>query len=158
MLIGSRMTDGLNAQIGREYGAALEYVAMGAWFEEQGLPGFANFFYKQGAEENEHGFKLVRYLGECGAHVSIPAMAKPQDTYGSVVEAIEKFLAMEQEVTRAIFDLVELAQSEKDHSAFQFLQWYVAEQREEVSSAAGMLDKARHFGEERMAILDSSLG
>ena len=71
MLIGHKMTDGLNAQVGREYGAAMEYVAMGAWFEEQGLPGFANFFYKQGTEETEHGFKLVRYLGECGAHVQL---------------------------------------------------------------------------------------
>jgi len=157
MLIGRKMTDGLNAQIGREYGAAMEYVAMGAWFEEQGLPGFAAFFYKQGTEETEHGFKLVRYLGECGAHVAIPAIPKPKDVYGSVTEALEKFLAMEQEVTRAIFDLVELAQAEKDHSAFEFLQWYVAEQREEVSSAAGILERARHFGDERIAMLDGSL-
>jgi ferritin len=158
MLIGPKMTDGLNAQIGREYGASLEYVAMGAWFEEQGLPGFAAFFYKQGAEENEHGFKIVRYLTECGAHVVIPAVAKPKDKYGSVIEALETFLAMEEGVTRAIYGLVELAQAEKDHSAFEFLQWYVAEQREEVSSAAGILEKARHFGEERIAMLDGSLG
>ena len=158
MLIDRKMTDGLNQQIGREYGAAMEYLAMGAWFDEQGLSGFANFFYKQGAEENEHGFKIVRYLAECGAHVAIPAIPKPQDTYESVLGALEKFLSMEQGVTRAIFELVELAQSEKDHSAFQFLQWYVAEQREEVSSATALLDKARHYSEERIAILDGALG
>jgi ferritin len=158
MLIDRKMTDGLNRQIGREYSAAMQYVAMGAWFEEQGLDGFAEFFFRQAAEENEHGFKIVRYLGECGAHVSLPEIPKPRDSFGSVIEALEQFLSMEEEVTRAIYELVELARAENDHSAFQFLQWYVEEQREEVSSAGTMLDRARHFGEERLAIMDSTLG
>lgn len=158
MMIGQKMTEGLNAQIGREYAAAFQYVAMGAWFQEQGLDGFAGFFYKQGAEENEHGLKLVRYLGDVDGHVSMPGIAKPRDTFGSVIEAVEQFLKMEQDVTRAIYDLVELARTEKDHSAFEFLQWYVAEQREEVASATALLEKAKRFGEERAVLLDSTLG
>jgi len=158
MMIDARMADGLNQQIGREYSAAFEYLAMGAWFEGQGLDGFAAFFYKQATEENEHGFKIVRYLGEVGGHVVIPAIAKPRASFDSVIAALERFLAMEQEVTRAIYELVELASREKDHSAFQFLQWYVEEQREEVSSASSLLDRARHFGEERVVMLDGMLG
>ena len=158
MMIGKKMTDGLNAQVGREYSAAMEYLAMGAWFEEQGLEGFAKFFYAQGTEENEHGFKIVRYLGEVGGHVSIPALPKPRDSWDSVVAALEQFLEMEQEVTRAIYELVDLATAEKDHSAFQFLQWYVEEQCEEVSSATALLEKAKHFSEANMGVLDGIVG
>ena len=158
MMIGKKMTDALNAQIGREYSASIEYLAMGAWFEGQGLDGFAKFFFKQSAEENEHGFKIVRYLGEVGGHVAIPAIAKPRDSHDSVVAVLERFLSMEKDVTSAIYDLVNLASAEKDHSAHQFLQWYVAEQREEVSSATTLLEKARRFGEERVVILDGMLG
>ena len=157
-MIGKKMTEGLNAQIGREYSAAIQYFAMGAWFEEQGLTGFATFFFKQGDEENEHGMKFVRYLGEVGGHVSMPAIAKPKDSFGSVGEALQQFLKMEEDVTRAIYELVELAGAEKDHSAFEFLQWYVSEQREEVASATSLLDRFKRFGEERAVLLDSTLG
>jgi ferritin len=157
-MIGKKMADALNAQIGREYSASIEYLAMGAWFEGKGLEGFAKLFYQQAAEENGHGLKIVKYLGEVGGRVSIPAIAKPRDAHDSVVAALERFLAMEEEVTRAIHDLVQLANAEKDHSAFQFLQWYVEEQREEVSSATMLLEKARRFGEERVVILDGMLG
>ncbi|MEZ5063731.1 MAG: ferritin [bacterium] len=156
-MIGSKMNEALNAQIGREFGASYQYYALAAWFEEQGLPGFAKFFFRQGQEENEHALKIVHYLGEVGGHVVIPAQPQPKSTYESALAAIESFLAAEQDVTRAIYELVDLATAEKDHSAFEFLQWYVSEQREEVANATGLLDRARRFGEERVVLLDSTL-
>jgi len=158
MLIGKKMTEGLNAQIGREYGAWMGYLAFAAWFEERGLPGFSAFFHKQSAEESEHGLKIVKYLGEVGGKVAIPALPKPRADFASTEEVLKLFVQMEEEVTRAIYDLVDLATAEKDHSAHQFLQWYVGEQREEVSGARELLDRARHFGEERIGILDGMLG
>jgi ferritin len=158
MLIGKKMTDELNAQVGREYGASMQYVAMAAWLEEQGFTGFASFFHAQADEERGHGRKIVDYLGEVGGRVDLPALPKPRADYGSVEQALEHFLELEEGVTRAIYSLVELAVAEKDHSANQFLQWYVKEQREEVSSARGLLDKARAFGAERIGILDGMMG
>lgn len=158
MLIGKRMNEALNAHIGREYNAFYEYTAMAAWFDEQSLDGFAGFFYKQAEEESEHGLKMVKYVAEVGGHVEIPALPAPKHTFSAPIEALEMFVKMEVEVTRAIYELVELARTEGDHSAFQFLQWYVEEQREEVSSAQALLDRARQFGDERIALLDSTLG
>jgi ferritin len=158
MLIARRMTEELNAQIGREYAASMQYVGMAAWFEERGLRGLAGHFYKQAAEESEHGLKIVKYLGEVGGTVVIPAIAKPRVEYSSAEQALEHFLELEEGVTRAIYALVELAQAEKDHSANQFLQWYVEEQREEVSSARTLVEMARRFGEERIPLMDSLIG
>jgi ferritin len=158
MQIGSKMADAMNAQIGREFFAALQYVAMSAWFEEKALPGFAGFFAKQAAEENEHALKLVRYLGEVGAHVTIPSIEAPRHDWTTVEAVIRTFLEAELEVTSRIHALVDLSLAEKDHSSFQFLQWYVEEQREEVSSAQSVLDRVRRIGEERVALLDASMG
>lgn len=158
MQIGSRVTDSLNAQIGREFFASLQYVAMAAWFEEQGLPGFAKFFFKQAAEENAHALKIVRYVAEVDGKVAIPTIAEPRREWGSIQEVLRAFLEAEEDVTRRIWALVELAQAEKDLSTFQFLQWFIEEQREEESSARSLLDRAKRLGEERAALLDSTLG
>jgi ferritin len=158
MLIDGKRTAGLNAQIGREFSASMQYVSMAAWFAEKGLGGFAEFFHKQAAEETEHGLKIVRYLGDVGGTVEIPEIARPRSDYATVEDALRHFVEMEEEVTRAIYALVELAQSEKDHSGNHFLQWYVEEQREEVTSARTLLEKAQRFGEERMLLLDGTLG
>jgi ferritin len=157
MLIGKKMIDGLNAQLGREYSAAMQYLAMAAWFDGEGLKGLAGFFFKQSAEESEHGLKIVHYLGEVGGTVLIPAIEQPKTDYADVEAALQDFLDMEHAVTRAVYELVELAQAEKDHSANQFLQWYVAEQREEVSSAQELLDTARCYGPERIPMMDAAL-
>jgi ferritin len=157
MLIAQKMTDGLNTQIGLEYSAFLQYLAMAAWFDEQGLKGLSGFFFKQAEEEAEHGLKIVKYLGEVGGKVAIPQMPKPKNDYPSVENALTDFVKMEEEVTRAIYALTELAQAEKDHSAYQFLQWYVEEQREEVSSARELLEMAQRFGEERVFMMDGAL-
>jgi ferritin len=151
------MVDALNVQVGREFLAALQYVALAAWFEGQGLPGFAKFFFRQAEEENGHALKLVRYLGEVGASVAIPAIEAPRRDWSSVEAALSGFVEAEEDVTRRIHTLVELAQSERDHSSFQFLQWYVEEQREEVSSARALLDRMRRLGEERIGLLDANV-
>lgn len=158
MQIGSRVTDSLNAQIGREFFASLQYVAMAAWFEEQGLPGFAKFFFKQAGEENGHALKIVKYIAEVDGKVAIPTIAEPRREWGSIQEVLRAFLEAEEDVTRRIWALVELAQAEKDLSTFQFLQWFIEEQREEESSARSLLDRAKRLGEERAALLDATLG
>ena len=158
MQIGSRVTDALNGQIGREFFASLQYVAMAAWFEGQGLPGFASFFYKQAGEENGHALKIVRYVTEVNGKVEIPSIAQPRREWGSIQELLRDFIEAEEDVTRRIWALVELSQAERDLSTAQFLQWFVAEQREEESSARSLLDRAQRLGEERAALLDATLG
>ena len=135
MQIGARMLDALNVQIGREFFAALQYVSMGAWFDGAGLPGFSKFFFHQAEEENEHALKLVRYVGEVGGQVAIPALEAPRREWPGVEAALRAFLEAEEDVTRRIHALVDLALGEKDHTSLQVLQLFVEGQREGVSSA-----------------------
>ncbi|MFN8177184.1 MAG: ferritin [bacterium] len=158
MKLSAKLTESVNAQIGREFFASIQYVAMAAWFEEQGLPGFAKYFYKQATEENEHALKFVRYVAEVDAQVAIPAIPEPRRGWSTVQDVLRAYLEAEEDVTRRIWAIAETAQAEKDLSTLEFVQWFVAEQREEESSARSLLDRAKRLGEERVALLDATLG
>jgi ferritin len=56
--------------------------------------------------------------------------------------------------------MVELAQKEKDHSTFTFLQWYVNEQIEEERRFETILQKFDVIGRDKLAIneIDKYLG
>jgi len=66
----------------------------------------------------------------------------------------------EQKVTGLINNLVTLAISEADHATNNFLQWFVAEQVEEESSADEIVQKLRLLGEDRSGLfmVDQELG
>ena len=55
-------------------------------------------------------------------------------------------LQQEVENSEAIYRLVDLSMSERDWATFNFLQWLVAEQREEEKLALTLLDKVNLAG------------
>ena len=69
----------------------------------------------------------------------IPAIAAPQPTFKNAEEAIQLSLDQEVEVTHQINALVELARSQNDFITNNFLQWFLTEQLEEVSSMDTLL-------------------
>ena len=74
MLIGKEMAGEMNAQIGHEFGASLQYVNVAGYFDDAGLPVLAQFFLKQADEERMHAMKFVRYIMDAGGRVAIPAI------------------------------------------------------------------------------------
>jgi ferritin len=67
------------------------------------------------------------------------AIAAPQPIFQNAEEAIQLSLDQEVSVTHQINALVELARSENDYITINFLQWFLAEQLEEVSSMDNLL-------------------
>jgi ferritin len=147
MLISQKMNETINAQIGREFGAFLQYVAIATHFDGQSLPQFAHHFSRQADEERDHAMRFIRYLVDAGARVVIPAVGAPKSGFATAEEAVKLSLDWEQEVTRQIHAILELAQKENDHTTQQVLQWFVAEQLEEVSSMDKLLSVVRRAGE-----------
>ena len=66
-------------------------------------------------------------------------------------------LDWEVEVTKQIHPLVNLATQESDHTTYNFLQWSVEEQLEEVSSMDQLLQVVRRAGEERLLLVEDYL-
>ncbi|MEP0845398.1 MAG: ferritin [Phycisphaerae bacterium] len=134
MMISEAMNAKLNEQVANEFMASQTYLAMACQFEGLNLKNLAAFFRKQTEEEREHALKIVDYVLEVGGRVKLAPLPAPRESYPSVLAAIETALEHEKRVTQQIHDLVSLAEQEKDYASRSFLNWYVDEQVEEVSS------------------------
>ena len=136
-MLSERFVEALNAQIGREFAAAHQYVAIGAHYAEQTFPQLAAFFYGQAEEERAHALKMVNYLLDRDAKVDFGAIPAPRAEFGDHVEPISVAVDQERRVTVQIHELFEIARETRDYQSEQFLQWFLEEQVEEE---AGMTD------------------
>jgi bacterioferritin B len=131
--------DGLNEQVGYEFAASQQYVAIAVYYDAETLPRLAAHFYRQAVEERNHAMMIVQYLLDADARIAIPGVAAPQTEFADVVEPVRLALEQEKRVTEQISDLAKLARSEGDLVGEQFLHWFLQEQREEVSSMSALL-------------------
>lgn len=157
MMIGKELNDAINAQIGAEFGASLQYVAIATYFDGEALKKLAALFYKQAEEENEHAMKFIKYLVDTGGEVRIPAVAAPKATFGSAEEAVKLSLDWEMEVTRQINGLYDIARATNDYAGQNFLNWFVEEQVEEVNSMDNLLKVVRRVGERNIIMMEAYL-
>jgi ferritin len=146
MLISKELQDGFNTQIGREFGASLQYVNIAAYFDADSLPELATFFYRQADEEKMHAMKFVDYIVDAGGQVRIPNVEEPKYDFDSAKEAVQAALDWEIEVTNQINALMDLAIKQNDHIAQDFLRWFVTEQLEEVSTMDTLLKVIERAG------------
>jgi ferritin len=154
MLISQKMNTAINEQIGREFGASHQYVSIAAHFDAENLSALAKHFYRQAEEERDHAMRFVRYLVDAGAKVAIPVVAAPKPEFSSAEEAVKLSVRWEKDVTKQIHALADLAMKESDHTTFNFLQWFVAEQLEEVSSMEKLLSIVQRAGEGGLLTVD----
>ncbi len=129
----------LNEQIGHEFAAAQQYLAIAVYYDDETLPRLAAFFYAQALEERNHALMMVQYLLDAGAPAPIPGVAAPQTGFGDVVAPVALALAQERRVTDQINALAAIARQEGDYSSEQFMQWFIKEQIEEVASINDLL-------------------
>jgi len=146
------MTKSLNDQVSLESNASNSYLAMASWCEVTGYEGAASYFYSQSEEERTHMLKIIHYLNDMGASTVIPATKSPSSSYNSLENLIKTALKNEQTVTAAIHKMVEIAQQEKDHSTYVFLEWFVNEQVQEETKFETLLQKFDLIGRDKIAI------
>ncbi len=154
MLINQKIVDAFNTQIGNELGASNQYLAIASYFENEDLGELANFFFRQSDEERAHALKFVHFILEAGGAVVVPPIPAPRHDIDSAAAAVGMSLEWEEEVTQQIYDLVELCQSERNHIALRFLDWFVNEQLEEVSSIGNLLGIVKRAGENNLLYVE----
>lgn len=152
MKLSPKMKKALNDQVILEASASNNYLAMASWCEVTGYRGAANYFYAQSDEERTHMLKIVHFLNVLGAVATIPAIKAPTSSYTSLEGLIKTALKNEQSVTKAIHNMVEIAQKEKDHSTYAFLEWFVNEQIQEETKFETILQKFDLLGRDNLGI------
>ncbi len=148
----ARLTQALNEQIGHEYGASQQYVAIAVHYDALTLPRLAAHFYRQAVEERNHAMMLVQYLLDADESVVVPGVEAPRSEFADVVEPVQLALEQEKRVTGQISALVQLAREEAELVAEQFLHWFLQEQREEVASMSALLAVCERSRENVMLI------
>jgi len=146
--------EGLNEQVGHEFAASQQYIAIAVHYDAQTLPRLAAHFYRQAVEERNHAMMIVQYLLDADERVAIPGIAEPQVEFPDVVEPVRLALEQEKRVTEQIAALAALAREEGDLVGEQFLHWFLQEQREEVSSMGALLTVVERSKDNVMLIED----
>jgi bacterioferritin B len=133
-------SDALNEQISNEFAASQQYIGAAVYYDAETLPRLAAFFYRQAVEERNHAMIMVQYLLDSGDEVRIPDVKSQQTSYDDAVGPVKMALEQEKRVTDEINALFKLARDAGDFRAEQFLNWFVKEQVEEVSSMTDLLN------------------
>jgi ferritin len=147
-----RFADALNAQVGREFAAAHQYLAIAAHYDSETLPRLAAFFYGQADEERGHAMKMVDYLLRTGTPLTLGEIAAPKRDFEDHLAPIKMALDQERQVTVHIGELFEIARETRDPASEIFMQWFVDEQVEEEDAMESLLQVAERVREYPMML------
>jgi ferritin len=142
----------LNEQIGNEFAAHQQYVAIAVHYDAETLPQLARFFYRQALEERDHAMMMVQYLIDADADVAIPGVPAPQAAFPDIVAPVALALDQEKRVTEQINALAAAAREAGDYTSEQFMQWFIKEQVEEVATMSDLLRVVERSKDDPMEI------
>ena len=148
------LLEAITRQIAAEFSASFSYLAMAGWCEHRQFMGAGHWLRLQSAEEHTHGTKLFNFVLARNHPVKFPGIDQPKSEFTSIVEVFERALAQEQDVSRQIDALYELAFREKAFSATVELQWFLTEQVEEEKSAREIVATLALIGADPAGLLD----
>lgn len=159
-MLKDSIQEALNDQVKHEFYSAHVYLAMCAWFEDQGLPGFASWMRMQYQEELGHGIRIFDFINDRDGKVIIEGVSAPPTSWESPLAAFEAAYENEKAVSKSIDDLYDLAGKENDHATRVMLQWFITEQVEEEASTKQAVDRLKLAGNDSSAllVLDQQLG
>lgn len=145
-MISENMNAAFNKQAAAEANASSVYLAMSLWCEAQGLEGAAAYLANSSNDEHEHMVKFLRYVVDQDGQARVPAVVEPPQEFNSLPEIMKQVLDLEMSVASSIHKIVDLSQTEKDFATYNWLQWFVEEQRNAEITARNILDRIEVIG------------
>lgn len=136
------------------------YLQAAAWAIEHNLDGCKTFMLGHATEELGHMHRSFNYLDDRGLKITFASLPAPAIKANDITGLFKEMLAHEDKVTSVVNKAVDIARAENDHDAFEFLQWFVMEQREETKVFRTILDKVELIGESPSALyhIDNEAG
>ena len=144
----------INNQINKELYSGYLYLSFADYYENEGLSGFANWYFVQAQEERDHALIMRKYLLDNDCKVTLTAIDAPDMTFADHIAPIKAALEHEKYVTSLINDIYAAADAVKDYRTMKFLDWFVDEQLEEEANASDLLTKMKLFGTDAKALYD----
>jgi ferritin len=152
--MNASVVEAINRQINSELSASYSYLAMSAWCERQKFTGAARWLRLQSQEEYMHAMKLFDFILARDAAADLKPLDQPRQEFESLADVFEKALQQEQDVSKQIDNLYEIAFTEKAFAAVAELQWFLTEQVEEEKTGREIVAKFKLIGNDPPSILD----
>lgn len=158
-MLSETMEAALNKQLNAELYSSYLYFSMSASMRAVKADGAANWMRVQAGEELVHVAKFFDYIASHG-RVKLQLIDEPPLAWESPLAAFQHVLRHEKHVTSLINGLVSLAREQGDEPTYDFLQWFVEEQKEEEESAEKVLAKLNQAasGGLQLILVDEELG
>lgn len=153
-MLSNVVQEALNEQIATELFSSYNYLAMSAYCERQNFRGCAHWLRVQSQEEYDHAMKLYDFLLARNGKVALKSIDAPRTDYDSITQVFRDMLKQEEEVSRRIDSLYELAFKERAFAALVELQWFISEQVEEERTARDIVAKFELVKDDPSALLD----
>ncbi len=153
MTIKKIVETALNKQINKELFSSYLYLSMSAYFERTNLTGFANWMRVQAEEEILHTMKMYNFVISRGGNINFYAIEKPEQGWKNALEVFKKSLEHEEQITRSINKLYDLALKEKDNATMIMLQWFINEQVEEEANVNEIVEKLKMVGDSQQGLM-----
>ena len=159
-MLSKAMQHAINEQINAELTSAYLYLSMSAYCSAANWTGSGRWMRLQSQEELSHAIKLFDYVIDRGGHATLRSLSQPPTEFKSLHTIFQQVLGHEQEVTKKIHQLYELAVKENDYATQVMLQWFITEQVEEEKTVSEILAQLKMIGEQSTALfmLDRHLG
>lgn len=152
--MSTRVYEAINDQVNNELSASHSYLAMSGVCEELNFPGAAHWFRVQSEEERGHALRLFDFIHARNQSVSLRKIHVETTHAKTLLEVFRASLAQEEQVTKQIDALYDMAMQEKDFAAVVEMQWFVTEQVEEEKSARDIIAKLEMAGSDARALLE----
>ena len=148
--LSDTLASALNDQMTKEAHSSQIYLSYGAWADNQGFGGTANFLFRHAQEERNHMMKILEYILKRGGKVKVTAIPAPPPDPSSLNNCFEKVFEHEVDNTSAVYKLVKMSFTEEDWATWNFMQWFVKEQTEEEVLVMDQLNKLKIAGGEKI--------
>ena len=148
--LSDTLASALKDQMTKEAHSSQIFLSYGAWANNQGFGGTANFLFRHAQEERNHMMKILEYILKRGGKVKVTAIPAPPPDPTSLNNCFEKVFEHEVDNTKAIYSVVKLCLSEEDWATWNFMEWFVKEQTEEETLAMNLLDKIKIAGGDKI--------
>ncbi|XP_028401569.1 soma ferritin-like [Dendronephthya gigantea] len=141
----------VNKQINLELYASYVYLSVAYHFDRDdvALKGFHKYFKKASDEEREHAEKLMQFQNRRGGRIVLKDIKKPEkDEWGSGLDAMKTALSLEKTVNEALFQLHEVAVTNKDDEMADFIEAnYLHEQTDAIKELSDHITNLERVGE-----------
>ena len=135
----------IQKQMNEEYQAHYNYLAMAAYFFDLDFDGFGHYYTEQADDERAHALKYYQLMLDLDILPLFNSLDAPKSQWKTPLDALKEALFFEESITQSTHQLLELAEESKHYPLTEFLQDFVKEQVQEITTAQALVNRAQQL-------------